>query len=413
MIPMSSASLSTPPKPCVTKPNEATNDDAMQTPQSLSIKNECDGEIEECHMLIDTFSGLKINNTAGTLKRSADLMTIEGTPLNITKRLDLNSTPTANHVLTADLLDSFSACTAANDNVALNVSKLDSAKKTFATTPVTQQLAHPRKVLVINSSTDDHDTGNHQENFLRTKLLCGTDGCLRRSLLNDFIVWVPEQDVKPAPITDLLRVHEYSYLSHLQSKCSQSSAIDSSDEAIGEKGSGTAKMQPMPSFYAPAGNLDTDTPLVTQSLYAARKYCGAAMLAVDSLMRGSSSSQSYLASECLSHAFVLGRPPGHHAGSRGCVPSDYHWKRPDMTSSGFCLLNTVAVAAAYARYRYGRDAAVDYRSDCTADNSSSSGPGQGVPQGSRQRGAFKIAIVDIDIHHGNGTEEIVRNLRCV
>ena len=64
-------------------------------------------------------------------------------------------------------------------------------------------------------------------------------------------------------------------------------------------------------------------------------------------------------------AFVIGRPPGHHAGPNGyvsyiclfrrdtvscvmchrCVISEHHWKRPDMTSSGFCLLNTVGVAA--------------------------------------------------------------------
>lgn len=43
--------------------------------------------------------------------------------------------------------------------------------------------------------------------------------------------------------------------------------------------------------------------------------------------------------------FVIGRPPGHHAGPNGCVPSVTYWKAPGMTSSGFCLLNTVAVAA--------------------------------------------------------------------
>jgi hypothetical protein len=59
--------------------------------------------------------------------------------------------------------------------------------------------------------------------------------------------------------------------------------------------------------------------------------------------------------------FVIGRPPGHHAGPNGsvpfqhdslthlrcgrCVPSNHYWLRPDMASSGFCLLNTVAVAA--------------------------------------------------------------------
>ena len=408
---MNSASPSTPLKPTEAKPSDVINDNPMQTPESLSTTN---GESEECHMLLETFSGLKINNTAGTLKRSADLMTIEGTPMNITKRVDLNSTPTTNYVLTADLLDSFSACTAVNDDVALNISKLDAVTKAVATTSVTQRPAYPRKVLIINSSTDDHDTGNHQENFLRTKLLCGADGCLRRSLLNDFVVWVPEQEVMPAPISDLLRVHEYSYLSHLQSKCLQTSAMAASDRTAEEKDSDAAmRMQPMPSFYAPAGNLDTDTPLVTHSLNASKKYCGAAILAVDYLMGGKSTSQSSRSSvsECLSHAFVLGRPPGHHAGSRGCVPSDYHWKRPDMTSSGFCLLNTVAVAAAYARYRYGRDTVADNRSDSISDSSSSSG--DGPAHGSRQAGAFRIAIVDIDIHHGNGTEEIVRNLRCV
>lgn len=43
--------------------------------------------------------------------------------------------------------------------------------------------------------------------------------------------------------------------------------------------------------------------------------------------------------------FVIGRPPGHHAGPNGCVPSSTFWRAPGMTSSGFCLLNTVAVAA--------------------------------------------------------------------
>lgn len=82
-----------------------------------------------------------------------------------------------------------------------------------------------------------------------------------------------------------------------------------------------------------------------------------------------------------------------------------------MTSSGFCLLNTVAVAAAYARYRYGRDLVADNRCDFVSDSSSSSA--DCPAHGGRQAGAFRVAIVDIDIHHGNGTEEIVRNLRCV
>lgn len=71
------------------------------------------------------------------------------------------------------------------------------------------------------------------------------------------------------------------------------------------------------------------------------------MSAVDIAMSPSHLHDSY------NRIFVLGRPPGHHAGPHGCVVSDHYWSRPDMASSGFCLLNTVAVAAAYARYKYG------------------------------------------------------------
>ena len=51
-----------------------------------------------------------------------------------------------------------------------------------------------------------------------------------------------------------------------------------------------------------------------------------------------------LDSDGVKRAFVIGRPPGHHAGPSGCVPSRHFWRNPDMTSSGFCLLNTVAGA---------------------------------------------------------------------
>ena len=48
--------------------------------------------------------------------------------------------------------------------------------------------------------------------------------------------------------------------------------------------------------------------------------------------------------------------------------------------TGFCLFNNVAVAAAYARHVY------------------------------RHQGIQKVAILDFDVHHGNGTEALVRNL---
>jgi len=77
------------------------------------------------------------------------------------------------------------------------------------------------------------------------------------------------------------------------------------------------------------------------------------------------------------NAFCAVRPPGHHAGPRGIVRCA---NDPEGGSHGFCLLNNVAIGAAYARSMYRND------------------------------GIKKIAIVDFDVHHGNGTEEIIRQL---
>ena len=67
----------------------------------------------------------------------------------------------------------------------------------------------------------------------------------------------------------------------------------------------------------------------------------------------------------------------------GCVVSRNHWRRPDMSSSGFCLLNTVAVAAAYARYNFSRKHNNQHQHRVNSTG-------------------LRVAIVDIDIHHGNG-----------
>lgn len=347
----------------------------MDTP----LKNENENvNIEDIAM---TFSGMKLKDINSVMN---DRSTIEGSPLvlrisreyickqnpNIirstiptideslssssspaAKKVDLNPTPSRNDLVST-------AYSSINNNININN---DNVKN--------------KKVFVLSSGSDEHDTGNHQENARRTALLCGDNGCLRRLPLKNYIEWGDSDNVKLAPLADILRVHDFAYFQHLQQKCKD--ADGSSSKNINQDISKKA-----PSFYAPPGMLDADTPLVHQSLDASRKFCGAAMTAVDKVMSGSHD-----------RAFVLGRPPGHHSGPNGCVPSQYFYARPDMTSSGFCLLNTVAVAAGYARYQYGRQAF-----SCNA-------------QQSLEVRAPKIAIVDIDIHHGNGTEEIIRNLK--
>ncbi len=95
--------------------------------------------------------------------------------------------------------------------------------------------------------------------------------------------------------------------------------------------------------------IDPDTAMNIDTWDAALRAAGAAIAATDAVMAGE-----------LENAFCAVRPPGHHA----C--RDH--------AMGFCFFNNVAIAAKYALERHGLQ---------------------------------RVAIVDFDVHHGNGTEDIV------
>ncbi|HLZ58872.1 MAG TPA: histone deacetylase [Ktedonosporobacter sp.] len=96
------------------------------------------------------------------------------------------------------------------------------------------------------------------------------------------------------------------------------------------------------SFFA------TDTYVSAKSYEAAIKAAGAPLTAIDAIMRGE-----------VNNAYCLVRPPGHHAVRESAM--------------GFCIFNNVAVAARYAIDRYGLE---------------------------------RVMIIDYDVHHGNGTQEM-------
>lgn len=172
-----------------------------------------------------------------------------------------------------------------------------------------------RTAYITHPDCRNHDTGpGHPENAGRLYAIedrfvaSGLAGVLRHV------------DASLAADKHLLRVHPQSYLDAIRA-------------AIPESG------------YA---RLDPDTVVSPGSLKAALRAAGAAVDAVDLVMRGDMAS-----------AFCGVRPPGHHAESARAM--------------GFCLFNNIAVGAAHALAVHGLQ---------------------------------KVAIVDFDVHHGNGTEEI-------
>lgn len=97
--------------------------------------------------------------------------------------------------------------------------------------------------------------------------------------------------------------------------------------------------------------IDGDTVMSPGTLLAAERAAGAGVMGVDLVMAGTAHA-----------AFCAVRPPGHHA-ERG-------------RAMGFCIFNNIAVAAAHAMQAHG---------------------------------LARVAIVDFDVHHGNGTEDIFRS----
>ncbi|ODT83496.1 MAG: acetoin utilization protein [Pelagibacterium sp. SCN 64-44] len=99
------------------------------------------------------------------------------------------------------------------------------------------------------------------------------------------------------------------------------------------------------------GQIDADTFISDSSLDCAATALGGALAALDAVVLGEAD-----------NAFCAIRPPGHHA--------------EIATPMGFCLINAVAITAREAQRKYGAD---------------------------------RVAIVDFDVHHGNGTQDIFKD----
>ncbi len=153
----------------------------------------------------------------------------------------------------------------------------------------------------------------------------------------------PESPARLAAVLDALQAPEFAHAQRHQSPRATREQL----ERVHDRAMLDAIFAAAPA--AETVRLDADTAMSPGSLEAALRAAGAVIAAIDAVFDGSAHTR----------AFCAVRPPGHHA--------------TQQLPMGFCLFNSIAVGAAYALSR-----------DDVA----------------------RIAIVDFDVHHGNGTQDI-------
>ena len=181
---------------------------------------------------------------------------------------------------------------------------------------------------------------------------------------------------RKSTLNDILKCHDFEYIQSLKELCNNNLTKKKENSPKKEKKEKSIKynlnnIEPSnPLFKSILNNnislnfkkIDTDTYINEYSYENIYNTTGCVLEAIDLVMN-----------KTVKNAFVLIRPPGHHSGFSGQV------ENKEITSSGFCIVNNVAIGAAYTKNKYRNE-------------------------------IKKIAIFDFDIHHGNGTEEIIQML---
>jgi len=155
----------------------------------------------------------------------------------------------------------------------------------------------------------------------------------------------PEQVARLKAIDAALGAEEFAYLVRVEAPLAEDAHILRAHPA--------SHLALLASRVPNAGfaEIDGDTFMCPESLTAARRSAGALVAAVDMVMSGE-----------VRNAFCAVRPPGHHAETRQAM--------------GFCFFGNVVIGARHALEAHGLE---------------------------------RVAIVDFDVHHGNGTQDLVWN----
>eukprot|EP01132_Coremiostelium_polycephalum_P002137 gene2137-2635_t len=215
----------------------------------------------------------------------------------------------------------------------------------------TQALSHFKTIMIYHIDCMQHNVpAFHLEKPDRIKVTvnCINDFAQRYSDRVDIFNNPPEVDMRY-----VMAVHDAHYIRKLET----SLPPENSEYETHLESDNTGAMVPVASKMTDDDDDQDiyDTFLSHRSMKAALRASGSVCAAVDAVSRSG-----------YTRAFCAIRPPGHHAGRYG--------RTSDAPSQGYCLINNVAIGAKYA---------------------------------SLTAGYSRIAVVDFDVHHGNGTQEIL------
>jgi hypothetical protein len=190
----------------------------------ISSDDDSDDVSDQHEHLVGSLSAMKIHRDHGfdsddlgkevlraKRRHLSERFTVEGSPFvkgGDVKRRDLLPTPSKSHFTNS--LDELAAVHRPPSPILEHDSSHSSTPSlspvfsaASATAAVT--VAAKDRLLVIFSNSDEHDTGNHQENALRSAVLCGPQGALRRDAVYAHTDWKDTKNLAPPPLADLMR----------------------------------------------------------------------------------------------------------------------------------------------------------------------------------------------------------------
>jgi acetoin utilization deacetylase AcuC-like enzyme len=220
-------------------------------------------------------------------------------------------------------------------------------------------------MIVVYSS--HHILHNPPKEFISNHVVAYGESPERAELIYEALMDIPQAVLTKAESFDqgyFYKIHGSAYLEYLQTAYEEWVEAGLWSEGILPEFFALGKLRDQPPVKSPEGKAGfymTDScSMIVKGTWEAVKFSGfTALTGAKYLLRGES------------HVFSLCRPPGHHAGF------DY--------AGGYCFVNNAALAAKYLQ-------------------------DQGDLKGN---GSLKVGILDLDFHHGNGTQDIVQRLENI